>query len=414
MKILLIAYYYPPNHSSGGQRPLKMAELLPRFGHDVVVLTSSYAKKAGGEKNVIRVYDPSHNKNRVGLRRFQWLARRTAVELQNRAGIYSSIYAPWKRAVLGKAAEIIARTDPGCILATYPPVETLEIGLELSQRFRLPLISDFRDGLMFRSIEEKRLAAHRCVFARYAKIEAAAASASSLIVAVTPVLRDYFLDAYPGSRCETIFNGFDDGECLDLPAISLRDGEFHVVHTGRIALSDSAADMGPFISAWRRIVGRRAGPPARLHLVGEYSRREKSLLADMVRSGAAVLHPLMERRETLAMQKAADLLLLVTRPGVRSGIPLKLFEYIRSGKPILALSDDGEVRRIVAASGTGWCVPPQDEEAIASQLERVLAGHGRRSSLERRPDLIAGFSWESQMGGLHRLLAALPPWRRWP
>jgi glycosyltransferase involved in cell wall biosynthesis len=305
-----------------------------------------------------------------------------------------------------RADEIFRACRPDVILVTYPPLEALEIGLDLAGRFRVPLVSDFRDGLLFRSIETKRLASHRCVREKYAQTEKAIGEASSLIVAVTPVLREYFSGHYPGCRAETVFNGYDEDEWHDLPAPSLAPGHFHIVHTGRVALSDSAAAIGPFLAAVRQAARSRV--PFRVHLVGEHSRREMSLLADLLRTGLVTVHPLTDRRGSLAWQKAADLLLLVTRPGVRSGIPLKLFEYVFSGRPVLALSDDEDVRRITLDSGSGWCASPNDGPAIAGLLERIVSDPAFRRSLERKPEFVGMFSWTRQMAALDRLLATLP------
>jgi glycosyltransferase involved in cell wall biosynthesis len=143
-------------------------------------------------------------------------------------------------------------------------------------------------------------------------------------------------------------------------------------------------------------------------LLGEYSRLERSWLRDLINEGKIVLHPLMGRRETLAYQKGANLLLVITRPGVRSGIPLKLFEYIFSGKPVLALTDDSGIRCVVEECGAGWCVSPLDTPAIAALLERIMTDPGFYPLPERHPEVINGFSWGKQMQELESLLTSLP------
>ena len=49
----------------------------------------------------------------------------------------------------------------------------------------------------------------------------------------------------------------------------------------------------------------------------------------------------------------------------------KLFEYLGSGRPIIALAEDNEAARIVGETGTGVSVPPRDAAAIATQLRRA-------------------------------------------
>jgi glycosyltransferase involved in cell wall biosynthesis len=415
MNILLVAYYFPPLNCAGAVRPWQMARGLRLHGHAVFVLTHGYGKTAEPEPGIIRVHDPAFARRHRGVNFFPWLFWRAWAELQNYGGRYASVFSPWRRAVSRRADEIFRVCRPDLIMVSYPPLEVLEIGLDLANRFHVPLVGDFRDGLLFRSIETKRLAAHRCVREKYAQTEKAIAAATDMIVAVTPVLSDYFAGRYPGRRCETVFNGYDEAEWRDLPAPSLARGYFHIVHTGRIALSDSAAEIGPLLVAVRQAGRARLRAPFRIHLIGEYSRREMSLLKDLIGSGVVAVHPLLDRREALAFQKAADLLLLVTRPGVRSGIPLKLFEYIFSGRPVLALSDDAEVRKVVRDSGSGWCASPRDNEAIAELLVRILSDPVFYRSLKRNPENVGNFSWARQMMALDRLLASLsfsqPPYQ---
>lgn len=408
MNILLVAYYFPPLNCAGSVRPAQMARWLRRSGHSVTVLTHGHRQLTGPEPGIIRVHDPAFARAHRGKKYFHWLFWRAWAELLNYGGCYASVFSPWRRAVLRRAGEIGRVCRPDLILATYPPLEALEIGLELSRLFHVPLVSDFRDGLLFRSIEEKRLAAHRCVREKYGKTEAAIAAHSQRIVTVTPVLEEYFVRQYPGSRCATVYNGYDEDEYHDLPEHPLAPGFFHIVHTGRFALSDSATAIGPFLGALRQAGCDHPDRPFRLHLVGEHSRREMSLLGDLIHAGAATVLPLQGRRETLAWQKAADLLLLITRPGIRSGIPLKLFEYLFSGKPVLALSDDAGVRRIVEGCGGGWCVSPADGPAIAALLERVLFDPSFHRLPQRHQENIGNYSWEKQMRALHELLVSLP------
>jgi glycosyltransferase involved in cell wall biosynthesis len=52
--------------------------------------------------------------------------------------------------------------------------------------------------------------------------------------------------------------------------------------------------------------------------------------------------------------------------------PLKLFEYMASGVPVVA-ADVGDIHHCVRDGETGWLYPPGDVEALASALAAVLA-----------------------------------------
>lgn len=408
MRILLIAYYYPPQHDSGGQRPQKMARYLTGFGHDTFVLTSTYDRKAQAEGNVIRVYDPSHNMNRVGWRRFQWLALRTVIELLNRLGAAAAIYSPWKNAVLRKAGEIIARVRPEAIIATYPPVETLEVGLHLSREYNLPLIADFRDGLLFETIESTRLRRHACIRKAYAEIERQVAAGAAALVTVSEPLSRYFRDTYGHRLVETVANGFDPEEsAMPLPEAPLPPGCFHIVHTGRFALSDAGCDIAPLVKALQGLLAARPGLEStlRLHLLGELNRREKELLAGLARRGVACLHGVVDRLQALACQRRADLLLLVTAPKRSSVATTKIFEYLQARRPILALTGNTFAAEIVEKTRCGWAVPSQSERQIAQVLERIVLDADFRHAADMSPGAIEEYSFAH---GCRRLAELLP------
>jgi len=81
----------------------------------------------------------------------------------------------------------------------------------------------------------------------------------------------------------------------------------------------------------------------------------------------------LDRGRALALQRAADALLLVAQPRRSQLANFKLFEYLAAGPPVLALAAGTEAGRIVAEAG-GEAVRADDPEAIAAALERTARG----------------------------------------
>jgi glycosyltransferase involved in cell wall biosynthesis len=127
---------------------------------------------------------------------------------------------------------------------------------------------------------------------------------------------------------------------------------------------------------------RRRSPEAaaRLDVVfaGATTAAERELLADdslggMVRSLGA-----LERPRALALQRAADsLLVLAEGASMRSVATNKLFEYLAAKRPVLVLGEGSEAARIVRETGAGIVAPGDDPAAVATALERLLAGEIR-------------------------------------
>ena len=416
MKILLIAYYYPPINSGGTERPVKMVKHLPALGHPVTVLTHAYGRAA--ERTAppaLRVRDISHNKDRHGVHQLIWYGLRGYVELANRAGRYASIYGWWKNAVLQNAAQIIATTTPDVILATYPPVEDLEIGIALAQRYHIPLVVDFRDGLLFEPIELTRMAQYRCIRAAYQRIERAAVQQAALILTVSPPITDYFRATYQHPQVVTLPNGFDPDDFPSPSATPCGDPpQFQIVHTGRVGGSYAARSITPFSNALRRVLA--AHPElkrtVRVHFVGALERQENAQLHDLIRDGIVLTHGLLERAQALAFQQQAQLLLLITDTRRQSAATTKLFEYLGAGKPILALTAGTYAAEIIQATGAGWAVAPDDEQGIEQTLTAILCEPGFSQALRRDAQAIAQFSRRQQMETLSRLFATLFPSQR--
>ena len=77
----------------------------------------------------------------------------------------------------------------------------------------------------------------------------------------------------------------------------------------------------------------------------------------------------------------------------------KLFEYLATGKPIIALSPpQGEIAKLLRETNAGWCVDPWDKEAVGALLaecfRRVKAGG---PSITPDWNAIQRYSWPNIM-----------------
>ncbi|MDD5037547.1 MAG: glycosyltransferase [Methylococcaceae bacterium] len=410
MKFLLIAYYFPPLPGPGSLRPARLAKHLRNGEHDIFILTQGGSDPGGEEATVLRVHDISFNCHRSGWRRIQWLKLRLTVEALNRAGIYASIFSLWKQCVLKQEKAIMSKACPQAIIVSYPPVETLEIGLHLSRKYQLPLVADFRDGLLFEPIESKRLRQFACVRKAYAKIERQTAASAAALVAVSEPLSDYFRRTYGHERVITVANGFDPEEnVMTLPEVTLESGCFHIVHTGRFALSDAGCDIAPLVRAFHELLAARPelSRTLRLHLLGKLSRREKRLLAGLARRGVVRMHGTVGRPQALAFQRRADLLLLVTSPNRSSVATAKIFEYLQARQPVLALTGRTFAAEIVERTRCGWVVSPQSTADIRASLERLLADPSYLQEADLSPEAIREYSFSANMERLDAVLRSI-------
>jgi glycosyltransferase involved in cell wall biosynthesis len=188
--------------------------------------------------------------------------------------------------------------------------------------------------------------------------------------------------------------------------MELEAGGFHVVHTGRFALSDAGCDIAPLVDALHRLLAARPDlvRTLRLHLLGDLTRREKRMLAGLARLGVARIHGAVDRLRALAFQRRADLLLLVTAASRSSVATAKIFEYLQARRPILALTGHTFAAEIIEKTRCGWVVRPRSAPEIRAALERLIDDPGREQGLDLSAAAIQDYSFPKNMGRLEEIL----------
>lgn len=406
MKVLIVSYYYSMTDSTGSLRARAMAKYLPQNGIEVAVLTyCAQADVISFGDNMIGVRDitrgtvplPVFYAWRVWQRALRWL------------GVYQGFCGYWRNATLKNADEIINHFKPDAILASYPSVEALEIGVVLSEKYGLPLISDFRDGLLFEPLEVAGLQ-HKAVRLHYQALEAKVVAVSKLILTVSEPISSYFRDRYAHPNVMTLHNGFDLNDNVLDTRFAWESDVINIVHTGRLAISrKETAGKGRGIDALSMALQLllERSPEMRLkfkvHFVGQLSRVERDCLSPFVKRGIVKLWGQQVRSKALGFQSKADILLLITAPDKASIATGKLFEYLAAEKPILALTRGTEAERIVRETGAGVVVSPDEPEAIADMLENLI-NHKEGVFSLRNEEMIANFSRDRQMAVLAKML----------
>jgi glycosyltransferase involved in cell wall biosynthesis len=407
LRLLLIAYHFPPMNSAGVQRPLQMWKLLPRFGVDVTVLTHSYSRSDLREPGVLRVYDT----NSSGMGKLIHYPVRVLQRLSRALGGSTSWHGLWTRGVKRRADWIFKIAQPDVVLSTYPPLETLDLGLYLSEKYAIPLVADFRDGLLFEPIEAQMLRS-RSTRTRYREAEQRVASHAAGIITVSDPISDYFRSEYRHQSTVTIPNGFDPDEPWVEPGAGELDrSKFNMVYTGRLGLSEKGRHAPAFIEGLTRVVWAvtEVADKLRIHFVGELSASEAEALSELVGLGIVRVHGLVDRKRALGFQRAATMLLLFTALGKTSVATSKLFEYLNSGRPILGVTRNTAAEKIILKTQAGLVADPADADAIAGMLQRLVLDPHVIGSIKRCDSEIQKYSRPNQMQVLASFLKNLAP-----
>src|SRR5690606_19021703 len=91
--------------------------------------------------------------------------------------------------------------------------------------------------------------------------------------------------------------------------------------------------------------------------------------------------PAVPYLEGLEILRRADLQLLVAYGRETMFLPAKLYDYMRTGTPLLCIAPPSELRRLVDGAGLGPSCDPEEVERCAEHLEAALDARSRGVSL---------------------------------
>lgn len=189
------------------------------------------------------------------------------------------------------------------------------------------------------------------------------------VVAVSEEVRRQLLGAGVRSeRIRMVRNGIDLRP-FEGPRRSADSGEVVVGLVGRLAW-EKGVDL--FLSAAARLGNEF--PRARFVVVGEGPDAEKlaGMLDELKIRGRAEL---LGRREDMpAVYRSLDIMVSASR---QEGLPMAILEGMASRLPLVATTV-GEVPTVVRDGVTGFVVPPEDVDALAGAIAKLLRDAGLR------------------------------------
>ena len=397
-RVLLVSYFFPPLAGGGVPRPLKLAKYLPAFGWEPHVLTvrggfwSAWDPTPLAElPPEVRIYrTPILMPGLVAKRLLACLGLRrsesgTAAERVAPAGATSRIervkeiirkvaYVPdefngWFPFAVRAGRRIVREQGIEAVLSTSPPHTAHLVARAIARAEGLPWVADFRDAWTrdpgFRFPGGWRGRVERA-------LERRVVCEATRIVTVSDPIREDFLSDHPSldpRAVHVISNAFDPDDFRGgalREEILPRPGRFTVVYTGGFLNHDPPRVFFESLAA----CARAGGPPLEAIFAGT---QQAEIRAEAERAGVADrvrLVGYLPAREACALMRAADatLLLLRDHPGAAGVLSGKIFQYLGSGRPILALAPEGAAADLVRKTGAGIVLSPGDAPGAARVL----------------------------------------------
>jgi len=411
-RVLVITYHWPPSGGVTVLRCLKIVKYLREFGWEPVVFTARDAsyqfedpsnfKDVPNDLEILRVHAPEPTnlfKRITGRTSREPLLSITSTSQEKRSmldelGIWvrGNFFIPdaralWIRPSVRFLRNYLQTHSIDAIFTDGPPHTNTVIGLRIAQEFKIPWIADFQDPwtqvdyYADMKIGKRADRIHRA-------LEQEVFSTASLISIASPTwARD--LETIGARNVQVLPYGFDEADFKTYQPVPT-PGRFVLFHGGLlgkdrnpIGLFRALSDLIQSSPVWQdQLELRLAGP------------------VDVEVQNTIALHGLLPwttflgtipRDEVIhELEKASVLLLPVNQALNAAGrIPGKLFELLRSGKPILSFSDvSGDVNDYITQLSAGVTFAYNDHSEIREKLELWI-------SMQSKPSLPAPTRYEA-------------------
>ena len=399
-RVLLLSYYFPPHGGAGVQRTVKFVKYLPGLGYEPVVVAGpagtapawAPADPALGAElptdvQILRIEEPEPPQ--AG----RWRSR-TRRHLHLR-----SPFAWWLEDGLASTGAAVAdRVD--LIYASMSPWETGDAARALATRVGVPWVADLRDPWALDEWAVYPTGVHRRLeLERMRRL----LDSATAIVMNTPGSGEAVRRRWPAlaDRVRVIPNGYDAADFAG-PAAQPDPRVFRIVFSGyahtsygrsyrrfgavRSRLGGAARGLDPLsrshvflLDAVAEVLARRPdlAEVLEVHLAGVGSDDHAHELSSVI------AHGYVPHTRAVELVRTADLLFLPLHD-LASGVlnltvPAKSYEYLASGRPILAAIPAGDTRDLLSSAPSVTCCGPKDVDGIARSIESAVdawRGHG--------------------------------------
>ncbi len=413
-KVLVITYYWPPSGGSGVQRWLKFAKYLPQYGWEPVIYTPLNPEPNSTDEGLLKDVSPDLKvvKRKI-LEPYSFYKLLTGKDKGK--PIKANIISNGKNSSITHKLSLFVRgnffiPDPRClwigpsvrylkkylkenpvdaIVSTGPPHSMHLIAQRVSKATGTPWLADFRDPwteIFF----FKHLNLSNWAYNRHRKLEQGVIdSANKVVVVSNKMQRDFACRT--STPVEVITNGFDPDDFLpavidkqkhntaDIQDLQRRkalniehhSGRFTLVHTGLLV------DSGNPDMLWR-VLGVKAAKDSQfknnLQII-TMGQTDASIIKDIednsLKENFTDMGYVAHNVATL-WQQSASLLLLPLRkePEAAAILTGKFFEYLASGRPILAFGPtDGDLAVALKESKSGTICNWDEKEAIREAID---------------------------------------------
>ncbi|MEQ8473577.1 MAG: hypothetical protein RIC35_20435 [Marinoscillum sp.] len=389
-KVLVISYYWPPSGGVSVLRSLKTVKYLRSFGWDPIVYVPSNAhypyKDTSGFRDIPEGLKIIKRPILEPFSIFKWLTGRSKSEPLNsivqvrskKQGfldkfsiwVRGNFFIPdarslWVRPSVRYLSKYLLENDIDAIFTDGPPHTNTRIGCLLAKKFSIPWLADFQDPWTQVDYYKMLLIGNRAHKIHSQMEQEVFSQANKITIASPTWAKD--LEEIGAENVNVIFYGYDEPDFNKLESHKSKE-YFDIVHIGLLGI-----DRNPeiFLQVLEKI---KTNVPVRIRLAGQVDYSILERLNSI--SNVTVDHlGTLKRSDALQMAMDANLLLLPLNQAhnAKGRLPAKLYEYLRTYNPILALGPtDSDAAKIITTCESGKCFSYEDYSSIESYILKLM------------------------------------------
>jgi len=373
-KVLILSYFFPPCNLTASQRAFGWAKYLKEYGYEPIVLTRNWDVPI---KNSIDAFQSSgyeirHEKNenfeayylpykstlrdkiliKYGGNKFNLIRKiLTFFELifQN----FTNAVVPCRNIHEFADNYLKENEDIDLVLISAQPFILFRFGYLLKKNHNIKWLADYRDDWNTTEIDQYvRTSSFEKILEKYS--EKKWISSSEIITTIS----DYYaqkISKFTNKKATVLLNGYfeDDFNLVENNSTltgfktlsALGKDDFIIVYNGSLYPTQK---IEIFLNALKKLIKKNDTEINKIKIIFpglEYDNHQSARVSEIMKDykDNIITTPRISKKETIALQSSAHLLLMIAHENVK-GIPSsKLYEYIALGKPTIACPLDNDI-----------------------------------------------------------------------
>jgi hypothetical protein len=387
-RVLIITYYWPPAGGPGVQRWLKFIKYLPDFNIEPIVyipenpnypiIDESLVNEIPKGVTILKqpITEPYKLANKFSRGKSKNISKGIIPDKKKQSikeclmlFVRGNFFIPdarkkWIKPSVKYLSTYIRDYNIDTIITTGPPHSLHLIGEQLKEKCKVKWIADFRDPWTTIGYH-KKLKLTPYAKRRHKFFESKVLNTADSIVVTSNNTKQNF-ETLTEQPIEVITNGYDSESVENVRL----DAKFSIAHIGSLL-----SERNPKIlwKALSELVNENKifASLLQLNFVGTVSKDILRSLEEYNLSQFVNFKGYVSHNDAIRFQKQSQVLLLIeiNSEDTKCIIPGKLFEYMVSNRPILAIGPEGsDVAQVLRATNTGNYFNYDEHESIKSMI----------------------------------------------